>query len=67
MNVENLGPIWLTSVVHTGAGKTLLLNLLARRIKSGERSGKVLVNGHKLSKDAFRSVSAYVMQEDTLL
>lgn len=53
--------------MHVGAGKTSFLNLLSGRTRDGRHDGDILVNGHKLSRGKFKQVSAYVMQEDTLL
>ncbi|RDA82675.1 hypothetical protein CP532_0471, partial [Ophiocordyceps camponoti-leonardi (nom. inval.)] len=52
----------------SGAGKTSLLNFLARRRSlTGKTTGEVLVNGKTLADDEFRRISAFVQQEDHLL
>lgn len=52
----------------SGCGKTTILDLFARRIKSGHMSGAVYLNGQQdVSGAAFRSISAYVPQEDSLI
>lgn len=52
----------------SGCGKTTILDLFARRIKSGHMTGQVLLNGQQQVPDAaFRSISAYVPQEDSLI
>ncbi|KAL6044325.1 putative ATP-dependent permease ADP1 [Balamuthia mandrillaris] len=50
----------------SGAGKSTFLNFLSGRIRGGKTSGKVLLNGRKRDSD-FKYLSAYVMQDDTLL
>ncbi|KAL6053368.1 ATPase, variant 2 [Balamuthia mandrillaris] len=50
----------------SGAGKTTLLNFLSGRLKRGSSSGDVLINGNKRGHE-FKYMSAYVMQEETLL
>jgi ABC-type multidrug transport system ATPase subunit/ABC-type multidrug transport system permease subunit len=50
----------------TGSGKTSLLNALAGRLPTGgSLDGEVLVNGRPRSR-GFRSISAYVLQDDVL-
>ena len=50
----------------TGCGKTSLINALAGRLPvGGTLNGDVLVNGKERGR-AFRSISAYVMQDDVL-
>ena len=52
----------------SGSGKSTLLNALARRVSSSTKvDGSVLVNGQSLPLDAFRHLSSYVEQEDTLI
>ncbi|RCI12076.1 hypothetical protein L249_0733, partial [Ophiocordyceps polyrhachis-furcata BCC 54312] len=52
----------------SGAGKTSLLNFLARQTShSSKTDGEVLVNGKPLQDDEFRRISAFVQQEDNLL
>jgi ABC-type multidrug transport system ATPase subunit len=55
----------------SGAGKTTLLDLLAMRLKSGECTGTLEVNGVAISSDQhkqqYRAMLGYVSQEDTLL
>ncbi len=46
----------------TGGGKTTLLNVLARRVKTGV-TGQVLINGHKPTRRMKRQ-TAYVLQHD---
>ncbi|KAG2387158.1 hypothetical protein C9374_001490 [Naegleria lovaniensis] len=48
----------------SGAGKTSLLNILSQRVKP--TSGSLLANKTKAGK-AFRSISAFVQQDDVLL
>jgi ABC-type multidrug transport system ATPase subunit/ABC-type multidrug transport system permease subunit len=50
----------------TGSGKTSLINALAGRLQiGGTLEGEILVNGQPRGR-AFRSISAYVMQDDIL-
>lgn len=50
----------------TGCGKTSLVNALAGRLPSGgQLEGSILVNGKPRGR-GFRSISAYVMQDDVL-
>lgn len=50
----------------SGSGKTSLVNALAGRLSvGGELHGEVLVNGLPRGR-GFRSISAYVMQDDVL-
>jgi len=53
----------------SGSGKTTLLNLLARRqsARGALASGDLLVDGHVLALDTFRSLASYVEQEDVLI
>ena len=52
----------------SGCGKTTLLNVLASRPTGAQKvDATVLVNGAKPSKDAFRSMSCFVEQEDALI
>lgn len=50
----------------SGAGKTSLLDLLARRKNTGTVKGDMLVNGQALSSRAFRRIAAYVEQFDRI-
>jgi ABC-type lipoprotein export system ATPase subunit len=52
---------------HSGAGKSTLLNFLSGRLKSGSRSGEVLLNGQRVKDKHYKQLSAYVMQDDALL
>ncbi|KAG0023451.1 hypothetical protein BGZ80_009402 [Entomortierella chlamydospora] len=51
----------------SGAGKTSLLDILARRQKSGAIQGDIYVNGKTVSDEEFKHVVGYVDQEDTLM
>ncbi|KAF9437117.1 ATP-binding cassette sub- G member 2 [Entomortierella beljakovae] len=51
----------------SGAGKTSLLDILARRNKSGIVSGDIYVNGKTISSRKYKRVVGYVDQEDTLM
>lgn len=53
----------------SGCGKTTLLNVLAHRAAAAgaKVDGATLVNGVGQSRDAFRSISSYVEQEDALI
>ena len=52
----------------SGSGKTTLLNTLARRNPgSGSTSGTVFTNGTHLPSAAFREITSYVEQEDSLI
>ncbi|KAF8968200.1 hypothetical protein BGZ46_010928, partial [Entomortierella lignicola] len=51
----------------SGAGKTSLLDILARRHKSGTIRGNIYVNGKTVSDQEFKRVVGYVDQEDTLM
>lgn len=50
----------------SGSGKTTLLNLLAQRVKEGKITGDVLLNGRPVPKKPFKTISAYVQQDDLL-
>jgi hypothetical protein len=50
----------------SGAGKTTMLDILARRAKGGTVKGDLLMNGHPVNPGVFRRVSAYVQQEDIM-
>ncbi|KAF9570558.1 ATP-binding cassette sub- G member 2 [Mortierella alpina] len=51
----------------SGAGKTSLLDILARRHKSGSVHGNIYVNGRTVSSQEYKRVVGYVDQEDTLM
>lgn len=51
----------------SGAGKSSLIDILARKDKSGIVEGDFYVNGRVISDDDFRRVTGFVDQEDTLL
>ena len=53
----------------SGSGKTTLLNLLADRIvaRGANVESTLLVDGVKVDKKTFRSISSYVEQEDALI
>ncbi|KAF9901628.1 hypothetical protein BX616_002202, partial [Lobosporangium transversale] len=51
----------------SGAGKTSLLDILARRYKAGTISGYIYVNGRTVSDQEYKQVVGYVDQEDTLM
>ncbi|KAF9930860.1 hypothetical protein FBU30_011149 [Linnemannia zychae] len=51
----------------SGAGKTSLLDILARRHKSGTIYGHTYVNGRTVSNSQFKRVVGFVDQEDTLM
>ncbi|KAG0207816.1 hypothetical protein BGX33_006623 [Mortierella sp. NVP41] len=51
----------------SGAGKTSLLDILARRHKSGAIHGHIYVNGRTVSSSEYKRVVGYVDQEDTLM
>ncbi|KAF9384519.1 hypothetical protein BGX21_001280, partial [Mortierella sp. AD011] len=51
----------------SGAGKTSLLDILARRHKSGTVHGNIYVNGKTISNREYKRVVGYVDQEDTLM
>ncbi|KAI8604700.1 putative ABC transporter [Dissophora ornata] len=51
----------------SGAGKTSLLDILARRNKSGNIEGHIYVNGRTVSNQEYKRVVGYVDQEDTLM
>ncbi|KAG0279122.1 hypothetical protein BGZ95_002213 [Linnemannia exigua] len=51
----------------SGAGKTSLLDILARRHKSGTIHGHIYVNGRTVSTSEYKRVVGYVDQEDTLM
>ncbi|KAH7097388.1 hypothetical protein BKA62DRAFT_716527 [Auriculariales sp. MPI-PUGE-AT-0066] len=57
----------LAIIGASGAGKSSLLDILARRQKRGNVSGNVLVNGREVSDSVFRRAAGYVDQEDTLM
>ncbi|KAG0144632.1 hypothetical protein CROQUDRAFT_659689 [Cronartium quercuum f. sp. fusiforme G11] len=51
----------------SGAGKSSLLDILAKKPKAGSVEGEILVNGQRISNEAFKRLIGYVDQEDTLL
>ncbi|KAG0357734.1 ATP-binding cassette sub- G member 2 [Gamsiella multidivaricata] len=51
----------------SGAGKTSLLDILARRNKYGTIQGQIYVNGRIVSDQEYKHVVGYVDQEDTLM
>lgn len=51
----------------SGAGKTSLLDLLARKHKTGTGKGQFLVNGTTVRDSEFRAVAGFVDQEDALM
>lgn len=53
----------------SGSGKTTLLNALAHRTTPTGVvvEGNIVVNGNKISLDAFQQISAYVEQEEVLI
>lgn len=51
----------------SGAGKSTLLDILARKAKRGQVSGTTLVNGREVKDEAFKGVTGFVDQEDTLM
>ncbi len=51
----------------SGAGKSTFLDIMARRNKRGEVSGKMLVNGREVKDEEFQKVTGFVDQEDTLM
>ncbi|OAQ28895.1 ABC transporter [Linnemannia elongata AG-77] len=51
----------------SGAGKTSLLDILARRHKSGTVHGNIYINGRTISHSEYKRVVGYVDQEDTLM
>ncbi|CAD6891573.1 unnamed protein product [Tilletia controversa] len=57
----------LAIVGASGAGKTTFLDILSRRNKRGQVSGLVLVNGRQVPDAAFKHISGFVDQEDTLM
>ena len=51
----------------SGAGKTSLLDIVARKKKRGLVMGDFWLNGEKVADDEFRSVIGFVDQEDAML
>ena len=51
----------------SGAGKSTFLDIIARKRKRGTVSGNIKFGNEELGPHAFRSISGYVDQEDTLL
>ncbi|KAH9814198.1 hypothetical protein DFH28DRAFT_972577 [Melampsora americana] len=51
----------------SGAGKSSLLDILAKKPKSGAVEGDILVNDRRIPNEAFKNIIGYVDQEDTLL
>lgn len=58
----------LAIIGSSGAGKTTLLNLLSGKIESKNLkfSGDILLNGCHIDRNKFKSISAYVTQDDIL-
>ena len=57
-------------MIHTGAGKTTMLNLFADRVQGGKIEGKITINGlsrKKISKNKWLRLAAYVMQDDVMM
>ncbi len=52
----------------SGAGKTILLNFLSKKIESKNLKieGEILLNNQKIEVDVLNSISSYVMQDDVL-
>ena len=60
------GPGSLSAIMGpSGCGKSTLLNVLADRMRVGNASGAVLLNGHPRGK-CFKRACGYVMQSDAL-
>ncbi|KAI9608115.1 hypothetical protein H4Q26_005571 [Puccinia striiformis f. sp. tritici PST-130] len=51
----------------SGAGKSSLLDILAKKSKAGFVTGDILINDMQISNNQFKSLIAYVDQEDTLM
>ena len=51
----------------TGSGKTSLLDVIACRNKSGEVTGKVMLNGVSRTAEMLSKCAAYVRQDDRLM
>ncbi|KAF8176209.1 hypothetical protein K438DRAFT_81241 [Mycena galopus ATCC 62051] len=51
----------------SGAGKSTFLDILARKAKRGQVAGTAYVNGREVANAAFKAVSGFVDQEDTLM
>lgn len=51
----------------SGAGKSTFLDLLARKAKTGDVTGDILVNGKRVGDAEYRRVVGFVDQEDTLM
>ena len=47
---------------NAGAGKSTLLDILAMRKTGGQLSGMITVNGRRMPRARFRSISTYVPQ-----
>lgn len=67
----------VTGVVHpgellaimgaSGAGKTSLLDILAKKKKRGTATGQFWLNGEKIADHEFKSVIGFVDQDDTMI
>jgi len=51
----------------SGAGKTSLLDIVARKRKKGTVEGEFFLNGRAVTDSQFKSVVGFVDQEDTLM
>eukprot|EP00808_Paulinella_micropora_P003046 g39744.t1 len=61
----HFAPGLLTALMgSSGAGKTTLLDVMAGRKTVGTTTGKILVNGAEISKEAFSRCAAYCEQMD---
>eukprot|EP00808_Paulinella_micropora_P010691 g57437.t1 len=61
----HFAPGTLTALMgSSGAGKTTLLDVMAGRKTVGTATGKILVNGAEVSKEAFNRCAAYCEQMD---
>jgi len=51
----------------SGAGKTTFLDILARKNKRGQVSGKFMVNGARVTDEDYKEISGFVDQEETMM
>jgi ABC-type multidrug transport system ATPase subunit len=54
-------------LINLGSGKSSFLDYISQRINSGKIGGTVYFDNKIMSKNYFREIGAYVMQDDNLL
>ena len=58
----------MSCLAFSGAGKSTLLNVLNQRnVEDLDIQGNIFVNGCKINRNSFTSMSAYVQQDDIFI